>query len=136
MKGRLPLIIAAVSVAVCTSPARPCACEPTRGHIVVYGAVHTTSDVAIPGATVFAMVPMLGDADPDPVLSPQHRIATSASDGSYRVEVFSPTISQLPAAVLAVAVRAPADTVRDVTFGVLRSEREKPDSVRLDFLFP
>ena len=136
MKRRIPLMIAAMSVAVCTSPARPCACEPTRGHIVVYGVVHTTADVAIPGATVFALVPMLGDPNPDPVLSPQHGTATSASDGSYRIEVFSPTVSQLPAAVLTEAVHAPAENVRQVAFGSLRSERETPDSVRLDFLFP
>lgn len=137
-RTRFAIALASAIVAVCSTPASPCACEPSRTHIMVYGVTKDASGVPVAGATVFVLIPNLFDPVNDPVLSPAHVTATTSSDGAFRLELISlQSPSTFPVGVLAAAVRAPGDTVRIPGFGgLLRPVGQKPDSIELNFTFP
>lgn len=136
--GRFGAIIAAAVVAFCTDGVEPCACEPSRTHILVYGATKDDAGAPVAGATVFVVVPRLGAQINDPIMSPEHATATTGSDGNYRIDLVSvEPPSNLPVGVTAAAVRAPGDTVRLAGFGgVSRPLGQRPDSVQITFVFP
>ena len=137
MPKRLLLIGTVVVVAVCGTPISPCACEPLRSQLIVYGAVRTATGVAIPGAKVFAVATPVGTAAPDPVLAAGDAVATTDAEGSYRVRVMSDFPPTEPAAVRVAVVRAPVDTIRTEAVGAsLRSERQTADSLELNVEVP
>ena len=129
---------ASVLVAVCTTPVAPCACEPNRTHILVYGNAKDASGAPVVGAAVYVIRPYLGAPVTDPVLAPDHATATTATDGSYRIDLITlESPSSGPVGVLAAAVRAPSDTLRLAgAGGVLRPVGQRPDSVEVNFVFP
>jgi hypothetical protein len=135
---RLFLASGSVLVAVCSTPASPCACEPNRTHILVYGNAKNSSGTPVAGAAVFVIRPHLGAPINDPFLSPDHATATTATDGNYRIDLITlESPSSLPVVVLTAAVRAPSDTVRLPGFGgLLRPVGQRPDSVEVNFVFP
>ena len=136
MKNQFWLGVAGVSVAVCSTPASPCACEPARTHLVVYGVARSSTGEGVPGVPVYATLPHLGDAIIDPVSAPGHVTTATAADGSYRVELISLEHPALPVGVSVAAIRPPADTARVATFGELRPINDIADSVRADLSFP
>lgn len=135
---RIGVAIAATVVAFCTDAVEPCACGPSRTHVMVYGVTKDELGAPVAGASVFVLLPRLGAQVNDPILSPEHAIATTGSDGSWRIHLVSvEPPSDFPVIVSAAAVRAPADTVRLPGFGgVLRPFEQRPDSIQIDFVFP
>jgi hypothetical protein len=137
MTKRLLLVVTVALVAVCGTPTAPCACEPQRTHLVVYGAVRTAAGTPVAGAKVFAAVAPAGTPAYDPVVVAGDGVTTTDADGNYRVRVvslFSPTA---PAAVRAAVVRAPADTIRTEALGAsLRRVDQTADSLALNIVVP
>lgn len=136
MATRQFLIVTVALVAVCGTPTAPCACEPERTHLIVYGAVQTSAGAAVADAKVFVIATAAGTPVPDPVLGAGEGAVTDAQ-GKYRVRVLSGLSPTAPAAVHVAVVHAPADTVRsDATGASLRSERDPADSLELNVVVP
>ena len=135
---RLFLAFASVLLAVCSTPVAPCACEPNRTHILVYGVATDEAGAPVAGAAVFVIIPQPVAPINDPVLAPDHATATTATDGGYRIDLITlESPSSWPVGVITAAVRAPSDTVRLPGFGgVLRPVGQRPDSIEVNFVFP
>jgi hypothetical protein len=135
MKTRLFVIIGAASIAVCTTPVAPCACEPQRTHVVIYGTVRTAAGASMAGSPVFVVaVPLGGPVVNATELQPS---GTTATNGHYRVESISFYAPATPLTVKGAAVNVAGDTARAETVGgSLRPWGQPPDSVQLDLVFP
>jgi hypothetical protein len=137
MVKRLFLVVAVALVAVCGTPTSPCACEPERTHILVYGTVRTGTGVPVPSAKVFAGAAPAEAAVYDPVFGEGHEVVTTDAQGKYRVRVLSPFAPTVPATVRVAVVDAPGDTVRSQAVGAsLRSERQAADSLEVNVVVP
>jgi hypothetical protein len=137
MTKRLLLVGTVVLAAVCGTPTSPCACEPQRTHLVVYGLVQTATGAPVAGAKVFAAVAPEGTADVDPVVAAGDAVATTDASGKYRVRVLSLFSPTAPADVRVAVIRAPADTIRAAAVGAwLRRVDQAPDSLALNVVVP
>lgn len=137
MAKRLGLISILALAAVCGTPVSPCACEPQKTHLIVYGAVQTTAGAPVAGARVLAVALPEGATGYDPALATADAVDTTDSQGLYRVHLLSFLAPAGPAEVRLAVVHAPADTVRvDAVGASLRNQREPADSLRVDVTMP
>lgn len=137
MTKRLFLGVTTALVAVCGTPTPPCACEPLRTHLLVYGAVRTGGGAPVATAKVFVVATSAQTAAFDPVLAAGDGVTTTDAQGRFRVRVLSHFAATAPAAVRVAVVHAPADTVRSEAIGAsLRSEHQVPDSLELNVVVP
>lgn len=137
MAKRPVLVLGAATIVFCSTPTVPCACPPTRTHLIVYGTVRTSAGAPVADARVFVTPAPAGAPSYDPILIGQPPAASTGMNGGYRIDAFSGFGPTAPALVRAASIRAPADTARaEATGASLRSERERPDSLQLDIVFP
>ena len=137
MAKRLLLVVTIALVAVCGTPTSPCACEPQRTHIVVYGTVRTANGAPVAGAKVFAAAAPAGAAAYDPVVVAGDGVTTTDADGDYRLRVLSVFSPTAPADVRVAVVRAPPDTIRAAAVGAsLRRVDQVADSLGLNVVVP
>lgn len=128
---------AVLGVGVLLSCSNPiCACPPTTGHAIVYGSVRDAAGQPVQNAliqaTIYGTVCGQGMGEIEPYLNPLQATAT----GTYRLYLHS-VRGPRPACVR-FTTRNPALTQRVDTDAalILRSDREQPDSTRIDFQLP
>lgn len=137
MARRLILVAAIALVAVCGTPTAPCACEPLRTHLLVYGAVHAATGAPVVGAKVFVAAAPAGTAAYDPVVVAGDGVATTDAAGNYGVRVITAFPPTAPAMVRVAVIAGPVDTIRTEAVGAsLRSVRDPADSLALNVVVP
>ncbi len=130
-------LLAACGTALLLSCSNPiCACPPTRGHAVVYGNVNDAAGQPVQNAliqaTIYGTVCGQGMGEMSPYANPLQGTAT----GTYRLHLYSSGGPKT--ACVRLTARNPALTQRvDLDAALLmRSDREQPDSIRVDFRLP
>lgn len=131
-RGKWGVALSAALLLSCGIPTDICGCPPARSHAVLYGVVQDASGGAVADAsvqaTIFRTVCGEGIAQPAPSEGP----VRTTSAGAYRLHLYSWNAYDF--ACVRVEAGSPGGGARGAAAVALRlrSDREQPDSVRVD----